>query len=170
MRRFLTAFLMVFTATAYSATDGTEGATSTGSSVISVTIPKLIVASSFADFAFGSYGGVGDLNSNDDLVVSGNYLGTYQVTASGSGVASAFTITDGLQTIAYNVNYNDASGIVGAAAMTSGTALTAQSGLNASLGSAVSSGNLNIVIPEANLQAVSSGSYTGTVTLVFQPE
>lgn len=162
---------MVISTAALGASDGSEGATSTGSSDISVTIPKLIVATGFADFAFGSYGGSGDLNSNDDLIVSGNYTGTYQVTISGDGAASAFTLSDGAAgVLAYDVNYNDASGTAGAVAASTTVALTAQGNLNNTLGSAVASANLNIVIPEANLLAASSGSYSGTVTLVFQPE
>lgn len=172
MKRYLLPLLVgaMTTTTGYGASDGTVGATSTGSAVISVTIPKLIRARSFADYSFGSYAGTGDLNGNDDLNISSNYTGTYQVTATGSGAASAFTITDGTATIAYNVYFNDATGTGGRVAASTGVAITAQSGVVKPLSTATLNANLSIEILEANLQAVDAGTYSGTVTLVFQPE
>ncbi len=162
--------ILITTSYALAATDGSVGATSTGTSTISLTIPKLIRARSFSDFSLGTYSGTGDLNANDDLNISTNYTGTYRVTATGSGAASAFTITNGTQTIAYNVFYNDATGITGRVAATTGTPITAQSGALKPLSTATLNANLSIQLLETNIQAVDNGAYTGVVTLVFQPE
>lgn len=155
---------------AVAATDGTVGATSTGTSTISVTIPKLIRIRSMSDFTTGSYSGTGDIDQDDDVNVSVNYTGTYQVTGTGSGAASAFTITDGSSTIAYTPYFNDATGTSGRAALTTTVALTTQSGAVKPLGSSTLNGNVSINKTEANIQAVDAGTYTGVLTLVFAPE
>lgn len=158
---------------AMAATDGTIGTTSTGTANISLTIPKLIRARSFADFSLGTYTGTGDLDGNDDLNISTNYgtgTRTYQVTPAGSGAAGAFTITDGSETIAYNAYFNDATGTAGRVALSNGTALTAQGNAAKPLSTATLNANLSVNVPEANIQAVGNGTYTGTITLVFAPE
>lgn len=164
---------LIMSSAVFGASDGVIGTTSTGSSDISVTLPKLILARSFANFSLGSYSGLGDLNANDDLNISTNYgsgAQTYQVTPAGTGVAGAFTVTDGSQTIAYNAYYNDATGTVGRVALSNGVALTAQGNSATTLAAATLNANLSVEMVEANLQAVSAGVYTGTITLVFAPE
>lgn len=164
-------FIFLLPSYALAATDGTLGTTSTGTTSITVTIPKLIRARSFSDFSLGTYSGAGDVTGNDDLNISINYVpGTYRVTASGSGAASAFTITDGTNTLAYNAYYNDATGITGRVAMTSGTAVTAQTGAVRPLSTTTLNANLSIEFLEADIQAVDAATYTGSITLVFQPE
>lgn len=163
------AFTLI-SASAFAATDGTVGTTSTGTSTVSLTIPKLVRITSMADFAFGTYTGTGALDSNDDVNVASNYTGTYQVVLTGSGAASAFTITNGTQTIAYSVAYNKATGIAGGVAATSGTAITAQTGVVKPLATATLNGNIRVQMTQANIQAVDAGTYTGTLTIVVTPE
>ena len=164
--------LCLLPANAMAASDGTIGTTSTGTAVISVTIPKLIRARSFSDFNMSaSYPGTGDLNANDDLNISTNYATAgYRLTGTGTGASSAFTVTDGTQTIAYNAYFNDVSGTTGRVALATGTPLTAQTGAATTLASATLNANLSIEMLQANLQAVNAGAYTGTITLVFTPE
>lgn len=172
--RFVLVFAGLFFANSvFAASDGAIGTTSTGTSVITVTIPKLIRARSFADFAFGSYAGTGDLNSNDDLNISTNYgtaARTYRLTATGSGVASAFTITDGVSVLPYNAYYNDATGVVGRVALATTVALTTQANAAKPLSTATTNANLSIEILATNLQTVDAGAFTGTLTVVFTPE
>lgn len=156
--------------TAMAASDGNPGTTSTGTSVISVTLPQLIRIRQVSDHAFGSYAGTGDLNSNDTLNISMNYAsGGYSVTGTGSGAASAFTITNGSQTIAYNVYFNDVTGNTGEAPLVSGTPLGSQTGGAVTLGATTLNANVHVEILEANLQNVNAGSYSGTLTLVVAP-
>src|SRR5215471_8322431 len=88
--------ILLAAGTAFAASDGTVGANSTGTSDISVTIPKLIRARSFSDYTTASYAGTGDINQNDDLNISANYSGTYKVKATSS--TGSFVISDGSQT------------------------------------------------------------------------
>ena len=175
--RILSAILLIGTylvpLEAIAATDGLNATTSTGTTVVTFTIPKLIIATSFANIGMGTYTGTGDLNANDDLNIATNYgtaARTYRVTVTGSGTSSAFTVTDGSQTIAYNAYYNKVTGTTGRSALTSGTALTGQTGAATTLASATLNANLSIEMLQANLQAVNAGAYTGTITLVFTPE
>lgn len=155
---------------AFAATDGTVGTTSTGTSTVSLTIPKLVKIASMADFAFGTYAGTGALDSNDDVNIASNYTGTYRVTLTGSGAASAFTITNGTQTIAYAPSFNKATGTAGGVLATSGTAITAQTGIVKPLATATLNANIRVQMTQANIQAVDAGTYSGTLTIVVTPE
>lgn len=173
LKKLLIVSLMVPVCSTYAATDGSVGATSTGTSTLTVIIPKLIRIRNVADLNFGTYTGTGDLNQNDDVNISTNYgtaARTYRVTATGSGAASAFTVTDGTSTIAYNVYWNDATGTSGEVALTSGTPLTAQTGAVKPLSTATNNANFHGEFLEANLQAVDAATYTGTLTMVVTPE
>lgn len=166
------AMSLVASQSALAATDGTVGATSTGTSNISVNVPDLIRISGLADLALGSYSGSGDMSGADDICVYTNKApGNYFVTASGSGAANAFTITNGTNTIAYNVFFNDTTGTSGEVSLASGVKSAQQTGANttsASCGGS-SSANFHVVVPEANIQAAPAGSYSGTLTLVVEP-
>ena len=156
---------------AYAATQGTLGATSTGTADITVTISEQYRISSLQDYTFGTYAGTGDLTSNDDVCVYHNGDGLYTVTATGSGAANAFTVTNGSNTIAYGVAFNDQTGVVGQTALTTGNASATQSGANVTSSDCSSGGlsaNLEVELLEAALQAAPAGAYTGTVTVVVQ--
>jgi hypothetical protein len=168
------AAVMFFGSTAFTATQGTLGATSTGDFTITVTIPERVQVSYLQDIDFGSYGGSGALTDNYDLCVYSN-TGGYQITATGSGAANAFTITDGSDTIAYTLSWNDTTTTTGNQSITTGTALTGQTTAAAdatcSSGSSMSS-NMYVNIAEAALLAAtpSATPYSGTVTLLVEPE
>lgn len=157
---------------AFAATDGTLGATSTGTSDISLTVPELILISGMADVSFGTWSGSGDLDGNEDVCIYTNKAaGTYVVTATGDGAANAFTVTDGSNTIAYAVAYNDVSGTTGEAALTTNVQSAQQSGADTSSQSCGGSDNANfhVTVTEANLLAAPAGAYSGTLTLVVEP-
>lgn len=169
---YLTLLCLTLGSTAFAATQGTLGETSTGSSDLSIEIPEFVRISDVGDLAFGSYGGSGDVNGNDDLCIyRNNPAATYFVTASGDGAASAFSMTDGTNTIAYNVYFNDASGTTGEALLTTNSKSTQQSGANTSALDCGGSNNANfhVEILEANLMSAAAGSYNGTLTMVAEP-
>ena len=157
----------------FGASDGALGSSSTGDADINITIPDLVRITGFADFS-ASFTGSGDIDENDDLCVYRNGPGNYRITGTGSGTASAFTITDGSNTIAYTPSFNDQSGTTGGSALTSGTPLTAQTGADTSSqdcsSHASDNANLRVLFNEADLLAAPGGSYSGTITLVVEPE
>jgi len=173
MRKLLLLGLLgIFAASdAMAATDGSVGPTSAGTADLSVTIPQLIRIRGLRDFTWNYTTGIGDLDDNEDINISANYAaGGYRVTGTGSGAANAFTVTDGSDTIAYAVRFNDSTGTAGNTAITAGTAFTGQTGAVSPLGNSTDNANYEVIFTEANLQAALAGTYTGVLTLTVQPE
>jgi spore coat protein U-like protein len=163
---------------AFAASDGSIGTTSTGTSTVSLTIPELIQITGMADFAFGSYSGTGNFDSNDNVTISGNddQAGPeYQVTATGSGAGSAFTVgrtapAAPAATIAYTVAFNDQTGTAGETGLATTVALTDQTGINDELSDVAANANIHVVFLQAALRAAPAGTYSGTLTVVVAPE
>ncbi len=183
LQRSFVLSLLVSTAvgvTAEAATQGTLGATSTGSANISITKSVQAQISDLSDMTLSSWSigqGAVQLYSNVCIYSS---TGSYKVTATGSGSSNAFTIASGSNTMPYSVVWN--SGGVGSLANT-GTALTTnvQSSTltNASTASATCSGGgsandtarvvVNIANSDISAAASSSTPYTGTLTMLITP-
>lgn len=170
---------MIFTAAllasqpAFSATQGSVGATSSGSVDISVSIPQLTRISALNDIALGAWSGVGAMSGSDSLCVW-TTTGGYNITASGDGAGGAFTLDDGGgTTLPYTVEWADTAGAGSGTALTSGNALAGQTA--AATSTTCNSGasldaTVLVDIAEAALSSVTDGAYTGTLTLVVAPE
>lgn len=154
------------------AVDGSTGLTSTGSSNISVMIGKLIVARNFSDFAFGSYSfGSGDLNGNDDINIASTFTSiTYQVVLNGSGAGGAFTISNGTSTLPFLAYYNDATGTAGRVSATNGVPITGQLGAVDPIEDLTLNANVSVQILQTDLDSADYGAYSGSLSLIFQPE
>ena len=155
--------------TAFAATDGSLGATSTGDLLITATIPGLIQISNLDDISLGTYTGSGGLSGSDTVCVYRNGASTYDVTATTSGAGTgSFVLTDGSNNIAYTVTYDDGNG---ATTMTYGTALTNRQ--NASTTSTSCGGSTNatvaVSVADADLQGKPAGTYSSTLVLVVAP-
>lgn len=156
---------------AYAATQGTIGATSTGAVSISVVLGTLARITDLDDITFGTWSGTGDLSVADDVCVwvSG---GGYAITAEGSGTGNAFELTNGSETINYSVKWDDIAGSTTGTSMTSGSQLGSQT--SAATTTDCSGGSMTatvqVDIAEAELGAAGSGSYNGVLTLVIAPE
>lgn len=161
---------------AHAATDGTLGATSTGTADVTLTIASQFRISDMDDFALGTYGGTGNLTANDDVCVYTNLAsGAYNVTATdNSGMSAAdFSVQNGGATadIPFEVRWNDVTGTVGNAVMTYNTQM-AGTGANiqtddCSVGGL--SGNIQVTLLQAALQAAPADSYTSTVSFLIEP-
>ena len=173
MKFITTIFILVFAhaGMVYSASDGSIGTTSTGNASLFLTMPKLIRFTGFIDFS-GTWDLSNDLNWNQDLRVSTNY-GTaareYSVVATGSGTGGAFTITDGVATIAYSVWFNDQTGTTGRVALTSGTPLSNQTGATKPLSTATLNANISATVTNANMSGNDAGIYSGTLSVIVTP-
>lgn len=161
-------------AAAHAATDGTLGPTSTGSLSITITIPPRVRISNVADLALGTFTGTGDKTAADDVCIYTNDpAGTYRVTATGDGTGGAFTVNDGASNeLAYSLRWNDQTGTTGNVLLTSGTALTGQSGANTTASDCGGSNTANIeaTITESELSLGEAGSYSGNVTILVEPD
>lgn len=164
----------------FAATQGTLGATSSGTVNISITKSVQAQISNLTDMTLTNWS-VGDgavtLFSNACIYSS---TGSYKVTATGSGLANIFTINSGLNIIPYSVSWN--AGGAGNLA-SSGTTLLpnviSSTFSNADSGSASCNGGgsandtarvvVNITQAAMNTAASSSTPYTGTLTMLISP-
>lgn len=161
--------------TAFGATQGSLGTTSTGSISIGASVPNRIQISGLADVSFTNQDPATPASNAQNVCVwSNTSTKGYNVTASGSGAASAFTLANGAATVPYAVEWAGSSGQSSGTALTTGSALT---GLTSTATSATcssgpgSSASLIVKISSANLQSMqAAATYTGTLTLVVAPE
>jgi hypothetical protein len=161
--------------TALAATQGSLGTTSTGSISIGASVPYRVQISGLADVSFANQDPTTPAaNAQNVCVWSNTSTRGYNVTATGSGAGSAFTLAGGASTVPYAVEWAGSSGQSSGTALTSGAALT---GLTSTATSATcasgpsSSASLIVRISTANLQTMEAATaYTGTLTLVVAPE
>lgn len=178
MNRLITTFFLYSTLTpflAFSATQGTLGATSTGTVAVSITIPALVQISSLADITLGSTSTFPATGNTTACIYSNvaSPLGSYYVTASSANVsAGAFRVKDsGTDYITYSAYWNNTAAATQTTALVSGTKTAQQTG-----GSAVSltcggspNANFNISFSAAQVTGAPAAAYTDTVTLLITP-
>lgn len=147
--------------------DGTQGATSTGTADISVTVASAIIIQNIASLTT-TWAGTGAIQLTDDICVGTNAATGYTITASGDGAASAFTLANGGTTLTYAVAWaqtaGQTTGLSLATTVASATQTTAQD-----LTCAADSATLIVDILEADLQAAVAGAHTGTLTMLVTP-
>jgi len=169
----LVAILMHGTASA--ATQGSLGATSSGSISIGASVPNRVQLTGLADVSFTNQDpSTPAANAQNVCVWSNTSTKGYNVTATGSGAGNAFTLASGASNVAYSVEWAGNSGQSAGTALATGAALTGltSTATNATCSAGASStASLIVKIPAANLQNMQAATtYTGTLTLVVAPE
>jgi hypothetical protein len=172
----ITGLLAAASQQAFAATQGTLGATSTGTVLASVTISQQYQISGLTDFALGTYSGAGALTANQDVCAYTNdSTRAYHVLVTDSSTMSAtgFSVQNAGATaqIPYTLKWNNAIGTTGNVALAYNTLLA---GANANIVSATcttggKSANLQINMIATDLQAAPAGSYSTTITMVVEP-
>jgi hypothetical protein len=157
------------------ATQGSLGSTSTGTLSVSVSVPNRVQLSGLTDVAFTNQDpSVAASSAQNVCVWSNTNIRGYNVNATGSGTAGAFTLANAALTVPYSVEWAGSSGSASGTALAAGTALTGltSTATNASCSSGPSStASLIVKIAAADLQSMQAAtSYTGTLTLVVAPE
>ena len=160
---------------ALAATQGSLGATSTGSISIGASVPNRVQLTGLADVSFTNQDpATPALNAQNVCVWSNTSTKGYNVTASGSGAANAFTLASGAATVPYSVEWAASSGQSSGTGLTTGSALTGltSTATNATCASGPSkSASLIVKIATTDLQSMQAATtYTGTLTLVVAPE
>jgi len=154
----------------FAANDGTAGPTSSGDSLVSLTINDRVQITSITDIALGAYGGTGDLTGETEFCVYRNGGDDYQLTltsdTTGFWVKST-TTTDTIDFVAKVDDSLDASsGEVMAQGAASGVALTGANSLNCG---GVDNAAMYVSLLEADLQAAPTSVYQATVTMLVEP-
>ncbi len=157
------------------ATQGNLGSTSTGSVSISASVPSRVRISGLSDVALTNVDPSVDASNAQNVCVWSN-TGTkgYNITATGSGTGSAFTLANASLTVPYTVEWSASSGQTGGTALISGSALTGllSTATNANCASGPSaSASLIVKIAAADLQTLPAATnFAGTLTMVVAPE
>ena len=160
--------------TAQAATQGTLGATSTGTVTITASVPARARITGLSDVAFTLQDpNTAASNAQSACVWSNTSTKGYNVTATGSGTASAFTLANGALTVPYSVAWNAASGQTSGTALTTGTAsanlVSTATQQTCSTGVTTTS-SLVVGISTTDLGTMqATTTYTGTLTLVVAP-
>ena len=161
---------------ALAATQGSLGATSTGSVTITASVPNRAQLTALSDVSFSSVDpSTAATNSQNVCAWSNTATKGYSITATGSGTGGAFTLASGvLSPVPYSIQWNQTSG------QSSGTSLTAGTALGSLVSTATkptcSSGpsttaSLIVTVAATDLQSmVAATSYTGTLTLLLTPQ
>jgi hypothetical protein len=161
---------------ANASTQGTLGATSSGSVTITATVPNRAQITGLADVAFTNVDpATTATNAQNVCVWSNTSTKGYTITASGSGTGGAFTLSSAaLPTIPYSVQWNASSGQSSGTALTSGTAsasLTTTATKPTCSSAPTTTSSLIVSIAATDLQSmVATASYTGTLTLLVTPQ
>jgi hypothetical protein len=157
------------------ATQGSMGSTSTGSISISASVPNRTRISGLSDVAFTNQDpSTAASNAQNVCVWSNTATKGYTITATGSGTGSAFTLSNGTNTVPYSVEWAASSGQTSGTALTAGTAsssLTSTATNQSCASGPAASASLIVGIATANLGSMAAGSsYTGTLTLLVTPQ
>ncbi len=167
---------LLLTTPAIGATNGSLGATSTGSVNINASVPGRVRISNLTDVIFTNVEPSVDASRAQSLCVwSNTSTRGYNITATGNGAANAFTLASGtLPVVPYTVAWASTSAQTTGTALAAGVALTGQtSSATRSDCSAGPSATASLIVSmsSANLQTMTAGStYNGTLTLVVAPE
>lgn len=173
---FLIGAMTVLSNCGWAATQGTLGATSTGTITITLTIPNRAQISNLTDVAFTNQDpAVAASNAQNICVYSNTATKGYTVTATGNGTANAFTLASGaLAVIPYSVQFAGTSGQTSGTVLLTGVASTGftSTAVSPTCASApLTTASLIIGITPANLQLAQAGaSYSGILTLLVTPQ
>ena len=125
------------------------------------------------DFGTVTNLGVDAVRSQSVCLFSGSATNGYNITATGSGAANAFTLANGSNTLSYDVQWNAAAG------QSSGTLLSPNVALTGLISPASqqtcnsgppTSASLIVALRSADLSSAIAGAYGGSLTLIVAPE
>jgi hypothetical protein len=167
--------VLVAPSAAMAATQGSLGATSTGSVSITASVPNRARLTGLSDVAFTNVDpATAATNAQNVCVWSNTATKAYTITASGSGTGSAFTLANGALTVPYSVQWNASSGATSGTALAAGTAsaslVSAATSQNCASGVS-SSASLVVGIASSDLETMDGTvSYAGILTLLVTPQ
>ena len=152
----------------FAATQGTTGFTSTGDLVITLGVVDEVRISGLADIPLGNFTGA-DVSNNSPACVYRNGTGAYSITATGSGAANAFTLTNGTNSVNYSVTYHYLTA-AGVRSLATGVPLTSTGGdSSADDCGGVPNASIEVTVAAVDAAGLPASTYTGTLTLLVSP-
>ena len=166
---------LLFAGSAFAATQGNLGATSNASVAIAASVPARARLSGLTDIALAGVNPASNAVASRNLCAWSNTASKgYRITASGSGSASAFTLSSGSLTVPYTVQWNQAAGQTSGVTLTPSTASATFTSLathHQCLTGPTASASLVVTITSAALQTMQANTtYSGTLTLLMTPQ
>jgi alanine-alpha-ketoisovalerate/valine-pyruvate aminotransferase len=161
------ASLTAMTGTVMAATDGTIGATSTGTSIINIGKGNAVQITDVDDIDLGTTGNLAATATQSDSVCVFSSTGGYNITLTSSN--GSFILNDANTTtdIAYSIDWTAG----GTTTAVYNTAITGLVGDSTSVDcGATTNATFAVSVTAANFNAADPGSYTDTLTLLVQPE
>lgn len=163
--------IVLFAGQTLAATDGTLSTTSTGTSLVSLSVGTGVQISSVNDIALGAYSGTGNLSGQSTYCVHKVGGTNYQITLTTDQASFQVFSATTTDTIAFSVLVDDdIDASVGGAAIAYNTASGSLVGHTAANCGGNDNAAMQVSFIEANLQAVSSANdYQATVTMLVEP-
>lgn len=161
---------------AHAATQGTIGATSTGTVTINATINGLVQISNLSDLTFTTLDGTTDAQLTENVCVwSNTSTRSYTIRATGDGASSAFTLAStGHSPVPYSVAWANSSTATAGTALattTASAAFTSTAITPLCVAGASPTAKLFVGITGANQSTmVANAAYTGVLTLLVTPQ
>lgn len=156
---------------AFAATDGSMGSTSTGQIDLDLEVLDSVEITALNDIDFGQYGGTdtGDINAGDAYCVFVNGGDDYNITPTSSN--GKFSLVGVLgDEIDYTVKLNGAAtGAASASAVSYNSASATFSGSNARDCSSADNASVDVSITEAEIRTASTDTYSDTLILLVSP-
>ena len=168
---------LLVSAPAVAATDGSFGATSTGTVGINASVPGRVRISKLSDIDLTNLDPTVAASRAQNVCVWSNAASRrYSITATGSGAGNAFTLdaVGAPAPVPYSVQWSATSGQTSGTGLSTGTALGALT--STAINSDCSSGpattaSLIVGMSTSTLQSMTSGLvYNGTLTLMVAPD
>lgn len=162
-------------APAHAATQGSLGATSTGTVTITASVPNRARITGLTDVAFLNQDPAAAASSAQNVCVwSNTATRRYTVTATGDGSGGAFTLANAALTVPYSVQWSGSSGATSGTALTAGAAsaaFTSTATHQACSSGPAASASLIVGITSTDLSTMQAATtYTGVLTLLVTPQ
>lgn len=131
--------------------------------------------SSLGDLSFGTLSDLSSdsVRSESLCLYADTATNGYTVTATGGGAGGAFQLTSGLSSLAYEVQWSDASGRTSGAPLSPNVPLTGQTSAashQVCTNGPAASASLIVLLRSGSLSSATAGTYTGTLTLLVGAE
>ena len=124
--------------------------------------------SNMNDLNLGSWTGMSDLTTQDDVCVYNDAGPNYLMTAEGSGAGGSFLLQSGANNIAYSVDFKESGGSFTGLTATNSESFTGANQVSDTCGGSTNA-TVRITASNAALLAAASGSYSGTLYLQVDP-
>lgn len=161
----------MFAGQAFAADQGTLGATSTGKSVVSLSINDQVQITGVDDIALGAFDGTNDLTGSTEFCVYRSGAGDYQMTVSAEG-KTAFEVASATtgDTIAFSTKVDGDNDASNGATIAHGGTSAAYTGSAALDCGAADNAAMEVNFAAADLRAAGAANdYTATVVILVEP-